>query len=373
MAALSLCPSLVALIVAEPAATPLTSPLADTVATDDALLAQVIVRPLSGFPFESLGVAVSWSVAPTGTFADAGLTATEATGTGVTVMADVPLLPSLVAVIVAEPATTPLTSPLEDTVATEDALLAQVIVRPLSGLPLASLGVAVSCTVASTSRLADAGVTVTDATGTGAAATVTDAEPLCPSLVAVIVAEPTAAPVTRPVPFTVATVALLLAHVTVRPPSAVPFASRGVAVNCTVCPTWIPGDPGVTLTDATGAATLVTVTADESLCPSLVAMILVEPAAAPVTNPALLTVATAGARLTQVTARPDRGPPAESFVTAASCTLAPTSTLTTAGVTVTEATGTGVTATTAVSARATPLASAMTATVPGCDPAWNRQ
>src|SRR6266567_3217874 len=65
----------------------------------------------------------------------------------VTVTAEVPLCPSLVAVMVAEPATTPLTTPLPLTVATEVLLLLHDTTRPVKGLPLASLGVAVSCTV----------------------------------------------------------------------------------------------------------------------------------------------------------------------------------------------------------------------------------
>src|SRR5437867_3584838 len=85
---------------------------------------------------------------------------------GVTVMADVPLCPSLVAVIVAEPATLPVTSPLELTVATDVLELAHVTTRPDNGLPVASLGVAVSCTVLPSFTEADAGVTVTAATGT---------------------------------------------------------------------------------------------------------------------------------------------------------------------------------------------------------------
>ena len=96
----------------------------------------------------------------------AGLTVTEATGTLVTVMADVPLCPSLVAVIVAEPAATLVTSPLAETVATAALLVAQVTVRPLRAVPFASFGVAVNCVVAPTVRLAVAGLTVTDATGT---------------------------------------------------------------------------------------------------------------------------------------------------------------------------------------------------------------
>src|SRR6266550_5358692 len=85
---------------------------------------------------------------------------------GVTVMAAVPLCPSLVAVMVAEPATFPVTSPLVLTVATAVLLLDHVIVRPDSGLPFASFGVAVSCTVLPSFTLAGDGLTVTEATGT---------------------------------------------------------------------------------------------------------------------------------------------------------------------------------------------------------------
>src|SRR5207253_491957 len=80
-------------------------------------------------------------------------------------------------------------------------LLLHVITRPDSTLPLASLAVAVSCTVCPVCRLADVGATVTVATGTFV--TVMVAVPLFPSLVAVIVAEPLPAPVARPLPPTV--------------------------------------------------------------------------------------------------------------------------------------------------------------------------
>jgi len=76
--------------------------------------------------------------------ATAGLTVTDATGTGVTVTVAVPLFPSLVAVIVAVPTVTPVTSPVADTVATDVALVAHVTTRPDSGFPAASFGVAVS-------------------------------------------------------------------------------------------------------------------------------------------------------------------------------------------------------------------------------------
>src|SRR5438132_1395895 len=149
--------------------------------------------------------------------------------TGVTVTLALPLLPSLVAVIAADPAATPLTSPLPLTVATTVLPLAHVTTRPESALPLASCGVAVSCRVCPCCRFAVAGLTVTDATGTRV--TVIAAVPLCPSLAAVIVAEPSATPVTSPLPFTAATALLPLDQVPVRPDSGLPFASSGVAVS----------------------------------------------------------------------------------------------------------------------------------------------
>src|SRR5207245_2612372 len=150
----------------------------------------------------------------------------------VTVLAAVPATPSLVAVIVAVPAATPVTRPVAKTVATVLLLVVQVTVRPVRTLPAASLVPAASCIV---------GPTV----------------PPCPSLVAVIVAEPAATPVPRPLADTVATAALLVAQVTTRPLRAVPFASFGVAVNWVVAPTVTPAAVGLIVTEATG--TLVTV------------------------------------------------------------------------------------------------------------------
>src|SRR2546427_690726 len=88
-----------------------------------------------------------------------------------TVTTEVPLFVSLVAVIVAEPAATPVTRPLALTVATAVLLLDQVTTRPVSGAPLRSLGVAVSCSVRPTCTLAGDGLTVTQATGTADTAT----------------------------------------------------------------------------------------------------------------------------------------------------------------------------------------------------------
>src|SRR5689334_9130734 len=167
MLAVPLFPSLVAVMVTVPAATPVTSPLLLTVAIVLSLDDQLIARPVNGLPLASLGVAVSCTVPVIATFAELGDTVTEATGASVTLTVAVPLWPSLVAVIVTgPPAPTPVTSPLPFTVAIVLSLEDQTIVRPVNGLPFASLGVAVSCTVWPTVRPAVAGVTVTDATGT---------------------------------------------------------------------------------------------------------------------------------------------------------------------------------------------------------------
>src|SRR5438132_434054 len=216
-AAVPLCPSLVAVIVAAPAA--------------------------------SLVTALSCVVAPTTTVAVAGFTTTEATGTVDTVTAAVPACPSLVAVIVTAPTATPVTRPLAETVPTAPLPVVQVSARPLSTLPLASLRVAVSCTVPPTYMLGAVGLTVTDATGTFD--TVTLAVPLCPSLVAVIVADPTATPVTRPLAETVAIVVLLVVQVTVRPVSTFPFASLTTAPSCCAEPTEMVAAAGLTATEAT--------------------------------------------------------------------------------------------------------------------------
>src|SRR5207247_2509343 len=133
------------------------------VATAVLELDHVTVRPESGFPPASLGVAVSCTVWPACTEAEGGVTSTVATGTFVTVIDEVPLFPSLVAVIVAVPGVTPDTRPLLLTVATDVLELDHLTVRPQSGSPPASFGVAVSCTVCPACTDAEGGVTPTAA------------------------------------------------------------------------------------------------------------------------------------------------------------------------------------------------------------------
>src|SRR6266516_7747077 len=255
-----------------------------------------------------------------------------------TVIAELPLFPSLVAVIFAEPVATPVTSPLPFTVATPGASVDHVIALPESGLPLASSGVAVSCWVVPMNTEADAGLTLTDATGTGF--TTIAALALFPSLVAVILAEPTPAAVTRPLAFTVATLAASVDQMIARPESGLPLASSGVAVRCCVPPTRIVALVGLKLTDATGAMTVIAVL---PLLPSLVAVMVAVPAASAVTSPLPFTVATPGASLDQVIVRPESGFPLASSSVAVSCCVAPAYIDAVAGLTLTEATGTGFT------------------------------
>ncbi len=67
-------------------------------------------------------------------------------------MLAVPLLPSLEAVMVTDPAATPVTSPPALTVASAGAPLDQLTTFPGTALPAASLGVARSFTVFPTSK-----------------------------------------------------------------------------------------------------------------------------------------------------------------------------------------------------------------------------
>src|SRR2546425_1315243 len=89
--------------------------------------------------------------------------------------------------------------------------------------------------------------------GGGNTVTVTAPVPLCASLVAVIVPDPTTMPATSPLPLTVATAGLLVVQVTVRPVRSVPLASLSVATSCSVCPTATLAEAGLTVTEATGA------------------------------------------------------------------------------------------------------------------------
>ena len=139
-----------------------------------------------------------------------------------------PPLPSLVAVIVAVPGDTPVMRPADDTVAIALLLEPHVTTRPVTTAPVASLTVTVGVVVCPTTMLIFVGANVTVPTGTGV--TVTTDEPVFPSLVAVMVAVPTATALTEPVEDTVAVAELLELQLTTRSVTTVPFASFTVTV-----------------------------------------------------------------------------------------------------------------------------------------------
>ena len=113
---------------------------------------------------------------------------TDATGTGVTVSVDCPVMPSLVAMMFAVPGATAMTTPVAgSTVATVSLLELQAMARPARTLLFASSVRRGSCRRPGDDREA-ASVTVTDATGT--CVTVSVACPVMPSLVATMFARP---------------------------------------------------------------------------------------------------------------------------------------------------------------------------------------
>src|SRR5829696_9229310 len=88
----------------------------------------------------------------------ASVTPTEATGTGATFTTAVAVFPCEVALMVAEPAASAVTSPLAETAATAGWLLDQANVAPGSTAPAASFITAVSCALCPGESAAPAGV-----------------------------------------------------------------------------------------------------------------------------------------------------------------------------------------------------------------------
>src|SRR6266550_3416468 len=222
MAAVPLCPSLVAVIVAGPAAKAVTRPLLLTVATEVLELVQVTVHPVRMLPLASRSVAVSWSVCPAGTLAVAGLTVTEATGALATETAAVCVMavPLIVAETVFVPATVELKVPVATPVASVGPagcarvfplpVAASTAVAPPIGLPLASLAVTVMVDVPLPVAIdGGAAVTVDCAADTGPGVTVTVAVwvTAIPSIVAEMVFAPAAVERRVPVATPVASVA----------------------------------------------------------------------------------------------------------------------------------------------------------------------
>jgi hypothetical protein len=137
-------------IVAEPGATAVASPVADTVTADGFDDVHPIVRPVKTFPDASFRVTAICAVSPTSSDVRGVVSVTVATGAGagatiVTVAA--PLWPSLVPMIDAVPAATAVTRPVGETAATSGLALDHATPRPVRIFPEASRSVAVACVV----------------------------------------------------------------------------------------------------------------------------------------------------------------------------------------------------------------------------------
>lgn len=149
------------------------------------------------------------------------------------------------------------------------------------------------------------------------------AVPLLPSLVALIVVEPTATAVTNPPAEIVATDVFEEDQVMVRPPNAVPVESRGVATNVVVSPGTSEALAGLNVTVETGAGTAWTATRAVPLTPPVDAVMVALPALCAVTKPLLETVATPVLSLVQLMIEPVSTLPPASFTVASSCDVAP--------------------------------------------------
>jgi hypothetical protein len=166
-------------------------------------------------------------------------------------------MPSLVAMMCAVPGATPVTTPvLASTVATAGSPALQVIERPASTLLLASRVTAVALVDVPAIIVDAVRVTVTEATGTGT--TTSEAVPLIPSLVPMMLVVPGATAVTTPVEgSTVAIAGSLELHVTDRPRRTLLLASRVTADAVVDVPAIIVDAASVTVTEATGTGVTV--------------------------------------------------------------------------------------------------------------------
>ena len=277
-------------IVACPAALPVTTPVDETVAT--LLLEELHVTDLLVALLGEM-VLARLTVLPTLTDVLVGDTLMPVTATvaALTVTVDVAVLfPSFVLqVIVACPTAVPVTTPVEETVAT---LLFEEL--HVTDLFVALLGEMVSVKVLVLPTLTDVlvGDTLTLVTATGVVLTVTvDDAVLFPSFVLqVIVACPTALPVTTPEDETVAILLFEELHVT---DLLVALLGEMVLARLTVLPTLTDVLAGDTLTLVTAMINGSTLTPVIEVYPpsTVVHLIATVPSARPVTTPVEDTVA----------------------------------------------------------------------------------
>lgn len=145
-------------MVVAPGDTPVTLPALLTVATAVLLLLHVTTRPVSEPPSASSVVACSGVDAPTRIDTVAGATTTVATSRAVTVIVAVALLPRALTAIFASPSASAVTTPEDDTVATDLLELDHTNVCTSTTLPAASFGRAARVTDPPARTLAVGGV-----------------------------------------------------------------------------------------------------------------------------------------------------------------------------------------------------------------------
>ncbi len=158
--------SLAAVMVATPAASPLTTPLAFTIATAGALDCQSTARSRSACPRSSTGVASSGSVPFTTSDGFGGDNWMLATARRDTLTTAIALLPSADTDTRAVPARSAATSPVAVTRTTAVSLLDQSNGRSLSGRPNSSNSRACNTALPPSTTDAAVGDTVTELTGT---------------------------------------------------------------------------------------------------------------------------------------------------------------------------------------------------------------
>ena len=159
------------------------------------------------------------------------------------------------------------------------------------------------------------------------------AESLFPLAVPMIVALPTATPVTRPLLDTEATDLLVLLHATVPPDTEFPSASLNEAASCSVLPCATEPDAGVIVMLLTAPADTVKFACPE--CPFDVAVTVAVPTCDAEASPLDDTVTTLVLELDHVTDCPETVLPLPSVSRAESCVCAPAAMLFDPGLTLT--------------------------------------
>ena len=146
-----------------PTLTPVTRPVLSTVATSVFDDDHVTVRPVRGAPAASNVCATRCTVSPILIVGPCGVTVTDATPGGMTVIVENPDKPPELAAMRTVPTAMPTTTPVPETVAMDEFSVFQKMVAPLTVWPAASVTVAASVTLEPTPSESLAGETVTPA------------------------------------------------------------------------------------------------------------------------------------------------------------------------------------------------------------------